>query len=297
MQWSPIGLGDANRFTTVETSQAEYNASVGEFVKSTGQEVVLPEPTENGIVVVRNVGPQLRVSAVSGLVHTDSDFRRLDNKEPVYLVSDGVNWYSLSGTDGFLPAIPDNAIANYIIDGLGESEWSDELENLNLPIVNGSPSVIDDFVRIEEDDILQQTEQYASEEPIGIVFTAANNSVNGAMFDGANRNDFTFLNDSNDFRGVRGGTEAFADVGANSTDFRVFAFVGDNNNELSLDINGENIGSGEGDAGDLTGLTVGSAGDQNLRSSFDVKEITVLAEGGISDEVQRQANNHDINLS
>ena len=106
MQWSPIGLGDANRFTTVETSQAEYNASVGEFVKSTGQEVVLPEPTENGIVVVRNVGPQLRVSAASGLVHTDSGFRRLESKEPVYLVSDGTNWYSLSGTDGFLPAIP-----------------------------------------------------------------------------------------------------------------------------------------------------------------------------------------------
>ena len=111
MQWSPIGLGDANRFTTVETSQAEYNASVGEFVKSTGQEVVLPEPTENGIVVVRNVGPQLRVSAVSGLVHTDSSFRRLDSKEPVYLVSDGVNWYSLSGTDGFLPAIPNTVVS------------------------------------------------------------------------------------------------------------------------------------------------------------------------------------------
>jgi len=119
-------------FNVVETGVTEYTASNGEFVKSSGDKVVLPSPEQDAIVAVRDVGQNLILETPTGLIIDEAE-KRLDRSEAAYLISDGANWYTVQDSDVIRGVIPDRWVEDFEHNNL-ESNWDGDLNTLNAEI-------------------------------------------------------------------------------------------------------------------------------------------------------------------
>ena len=107
--------GATNPFTVVTTTDETYSANYGDLVIIEGGVVELPEPQQDEIIGVRNTGQYVKLQSVSGLIQSEEN-RAVSSgvEETVYLVSDGVNWYTISDQSLVTGAIPDSE---------GNHEW------------------------------------------------------------------------------------------------------------------------------------------------------------------------------
>ena len=174
MTWQRLTSGNQpNPFTVVHTTDEPYSASNKELVITEGGEVVLPEPTPNGIIAVRDFDQRPTLTPASGTIQ-GFDNRRLDVADTVFFVSDGADWYTISDRQNLTRVIPDSAVlrqpwdegsgltAQDVIgdnDGtLSEPDWitnSDFEGGVGLSFDGNGDSVqIDNLPYLMDDDVL-----------------------------------------------------------------------------------------------------------------------------------------------
>jgi len=132
-------------FNVVETEVTEYTASNGEFVKSSGDKVVLPSPEQDAIVAVRDVGQNIILETPTGLIIDEAE-KRLGRSEAAYLISDGADWYTVQDSDVIRGVIPDSGLKhdwNFTEESTGPLSSIDDSAGNNDLSANGDPQIVD----------------------------------------------------------------------------------------------------------------------------------------------------------
>jgi len=127
-----------------------YTGATGELVVSDGGTITLPTPTAGekfGVRALRNDVTLLP----NGSIEASTSDRRIDSEGNSVFVSDGTEWYLVSGNEYFGFDIPDSAlllvdakaIADSFSDGDTVNTWSDQTGNGNDLTAVGGPTFRD----------------------------------------------------------------------------------------------------------------------------------------------------------
>jgi len=113
MPWTPVGF-DPNSLELVR-NDGSYSADYSQHIVSDGGNITLPEPSKDEVVMVSNFdSTSTTIDSVSGNIEFETS-RTIDGTEPVIFVSDGNNWWNVSGFSSLAPSIPDSAVSQYLI--------------------------------------------------------------------------------------------------------------------------------------------------------------------------------------
>jgi len=106
MPWTPVGF-DPNSLELVR-NDGSYSADYSQHIVSDGGNITLPEPSKDEVVMVSNFdSTSTTIDSVSGNIEFETS-RTIDGTEPVIFVSDGNNWWNVSGFSSLTPSIPDS---------------------------------------------------------------------------------------------------------------------------------------------------------------------------------------------
>jgi hypothetical protein len=227
-------------------------------------------------------------------------------------VSDGTEWYLVSGEEHFGFDIPDSVVLNVTASDY-DSTNNEYVANIgpNVPDEAGNPTKTTDTVAGTSDvdvvdydgtdDYSQTTQISTSSDVIAIVWTGKVKTANdnGFYVDGGSLLELTMNDDdtTDGWRLFRGGSnQAVNNSGSVTTDYATYSLIGRNGNEVGLKVNNNLVAgfaTGES-AQQLTGATIGARGDGAVAGSRFV-EYSIIDGGTIADvdaEATRQGSVH-----
>lgn len=205
--------------------------------------------------------------------------------------------------------IPDSAVLNLVAKDFTSTSWDSTIGDYSLSTVGDPQTLSDelngyDAVRYDgTDDKSETATDVAGTDPIVIIITAKVRDTSGIYFmvDGDSDRAIAFNTDdsTSSWDTHRGGTTASDDIGSLDTNWHVFALIGQNSDEVNLEIDGSAIGGGVGNSNILDGLTIADRGSGGNEAPLDITELTVLenyASGDKDDEINRQADKYGISI-
>lgn len=108
-----------SRFDIVQTTSNNYTASDSQFVRTAGDKVTLPSPSQDAIVAIRDQGQDVSVETPSGSIGALGSVAQFDSyTDTIYFISDGTDWYPVDGSNPIVAALAE--ITNYL-----EDDWDD----------------------------------------------------------------------------------------------------------------------------------------------------------------------------
>lgn len=279
------------KFNVVETDVAEYTASNGEFIKSSGDKVSLPSPEQDAVVAVRDTGQRLTLETPAGLIIDNSE-KAVRSSETIYLVSDGQDWFSVDGRELLGGVIPDSGDLHtiYIAGEQSESDsqtvdpyvdqgGSENLAATGDPTLQESALNGEDVVRYDGNDFHQASGSIISQ-PLQITAVAQLDTVgttNKKLNSGATSANRCLIQSINEEWAIFAGNVNI-EGGNPDTDPHVFnAYFDGPNSYLRLD--GTEILSGDTGNNDLEIATLGAAEDGGDGWTGDIPEFAIHASG------------------
>ena len=283
MPWIPVGF-DPNSLDLVR-SDSDYTADYGEHVVTDGAIITLPEPSQDEMVMVSKFDEaDATIDSVSGSVEAETD-AILEGTEPVVFVSDGVDWWNVSGFNNLGDGIPDSAVHHYDVTELSASDGGtvttipDQIGSADLTgtgtyresALNGNPTVELDGV---DDEFDAPTPAISFPNTIYLVgeFLTSNDSVI-VSFENANS-----TNTTHNITLISGNNEIFAGnaLAGSSGSVQQTTSLFDGANSILRE---EGTQTASGDAGGRTtaeNLRVGSLStDGNLREQAFFSELVI----------------------
>jgi len=321
-----ISRGEDNPFTVEYASGESYTAGYDEAVIADVDELTLPFPEQNAVLVVQFVSDGTRVETLDGEIQDRNSIATLSVNEPVVFVSDGTDWYVRNEMSSFYRgALPDFVGNQYLAADLDDGDIPDSVGDADLVALSGGgPTKVEDVdaangatvARYDGSDDSSQANVNLSTDKQGVVFTGilrdANRDNNKYLIaDGDQDLGFDLQDDSNGdgwdtFRGTAGSTDDRVHNNDGSTsdiegELVVISFVGQDDDSILLRVNGEEIPSSDnnGSPKNLETLVVGNQPARDRNGALDLVELTTVNDADIDNiksEEDRQANEHGVNF-
>ena len=217
---------------------------------------------------------------------------------------------SLRNVSVGIDAIPDSAVAHYdasrdtqttgsissIDDQVGDFDLSGSAELLSSQIASRQTYRFDGTEEMSQDSTMATTEPFAW---VGVFQIQEDpDSNDGVYVDGGSNIEFyTQYSDGDFIVGRGGGNERVG--GTPTQNVEIVSLIADNNDEVTMRVNGSEVGSASEREGDLTGLMIAQRRDGSRNAEIDFGELVILEDyndGDVESEENRIADKWDVSI-